>query len=53
MCVETTLLQQIAHCNDVILAKSNINHPCYRLVNFQNNTNFQLSEPWNGLIEYC
>ncbi len=45
-----TLITQIARCGEVEKAKTDINHPCNKIVCSQNGHAFQLPEPWNGDI---
>lgn len=44
------LITQIARCCEVEKAKTDLNHPCNKIVCSQSNDDFQLPEPWNGNI---
>ena len=46
-----TLLINISRCNEVKNAMENSNHPCHKIVNYQEKIKpFQNPEPWNGDI---
>jgi hypothetical protein len=45
------LLREIAHCENInVSRKLGRSHPCSSIVNFQNEQNFQLPEPWTGKL---
>lgn len=48
--MNTQLITQIARCCEVEKAKSDLNHPCNKIVCSQNGHGFQLPEPYNGNI---
>ena len=42
----------IATCEEIHKAKNDKNHPCYKIVHYQESLpSFQIPEPWNGNIE--
>lgn len=48
--MNTQLITQIARCAEVEKAKTDLNHPCNKIVCSQSNDDFQLPEPYNGDI---
>lgn len=53
--MNTQLITQIARCCEVEKAKTDDDHPCRKIVEYQSKelgiTDFQLPEPWNGNID--
>jgi len=45
------LLLSIARCGDVSNAMRDNKHPCHEIVSSQNDSPFQIPEPWNGNLQ--